>query len=268
MKTFKYDGAPKRLSRIVAERIPLLSYNQIQRLIKDKEIRINGRRVSADTEVPTGAEISVYIKDFTLKKIYSDENIAIVYKTKGLASEGDSSAESIMRGENTGYVLCHRLDTNTDGLLVFAANGRAYEEIAAAFKNRRVEKRYKALVYGRVESPAVLRDYLIKDAEQGKATVISKPARGAAEIVTQIAPIEIMPDRTLLDITLHTGKTHQIRAHLAFYGHFVLGDGKYGRDDINRRLGFKKQQLTAYKLCFDFPPDSFLSYLNQKVFEI
>ena len=134
MKEFVYNGKPQRLSKITAEYYPLFSYNAILKLIKDKEIRVDGAKVGEDVVVNGGSVIRCYAKDMRLKEIYRDENILIVYKPKGLKSEGDISAESILTEYEKGAILCHRLDTNTDGLLIFALNVRAAEEIAKEFK--------------------------------------------------------------------------------------------------------------------------------------
>lgn len=130
MKEFVYNGKPQRLSKITAEYYPLFSYNAILKLIKDKEIRVDGAKVGEDVVVNGGSVIRCYAKDMRLKEIYRDENILIVYKPKGLKSEGDISAESILAEYEKGAILCHRLDTNTDGLLIFALNVSAAEEIA------------------------------------------------------------------------------------------------------------------------------------------
>lgn len=118
MKEFVYNGKPQRLSKITAEYYPLFSYNAILKLIKDKEIRVDGAKVGEDVVVNGGSVIRCYAKDMRLKEIYRDENILIVYKPKGLKSEGDISAESILMEYEKGAILCHRLDTNTDGLLI------------------------------------------------------------------------------------------------------------------------------------------------------
>lgn len=168
MKEFVYNGKPQRLSKITAEYYPLFSYNAILKLIKDKEIRVDGAKVGEDVVVNGGSVIRCYAKDMRLKEIYRDENILIVYKPKGLKSEGDISAESILMEYEKGAILCHRLDTNTDGLLIFALNERAAEEIAKGFKNEKIEKVYEARVYGKVPSDAEYRDYLLKNAKEGR----------------------------------------------------------------------------------------------------
>lgn len=265
MKEFTYKGTPKKLSRVVAEAMPEISYNRFNKLLRNRDVKVNGARVSEDVTVDSGAKIVVYSKETPLKVVYSDGGVLVVYKPKGVPSEGKGGMEEQVAAANKGARLAHRLDTNTDGLLLFSLTDVAYDALYKAFKEHSVKKYYTALVYGKVRADATLKAYLIKDAKEGKVEVVNKPVRGAEEIVTQYRVLESMPDSTLLEVSPITGRTHQIRAHLASVGHFVLGDSKYGRDDINRRFGYKKQQLTAARLEFDFPADSPLSYLNSKV---
>lgn len=264
MKEFVYNGNPRRLTKIIAENFPLFSYNQIVRLIRDREIRVDGVKVSEDVVVCGGSSIRCYAKDVTLKAVYEDDNITVVYKPKGIPSEGAFSADSLVKAQNGGAILCHRLDTNTDGLLMFAKSQRAYEEILKAFKDGRIVKKYSARVYKKIPSDVVYTNYLVKNSKEGEVKVYSENRAGAARIVTEVRIVGYDGDTTIIEAVIHNGKTHQIRAQLAAHGHFILGDSKYGRDDINRKYNYKKQQLTAKKIEFNLNSDSFLSYLNNQ----
>ncbi|MCI7530832.1 MAG: RluA family pseudouridine synthase [Christensenellaceae bacterium] len=268
MKEFVYRGKPQRLSKITAEHYPLFSYNAIIKLIKDKELRVDGVKVGDDVIVNDGSVVRCYAKDMRLKEVFRDENLLIAYKPKGLKSEGDVSAESIVREYEKTAVLCHRLDTNTDGLLIFALDERAENEIARGFREGYVEKIYEARVYGKVRGDTVYRDYLWKNAKEGKVRIFSEKREGAVPVEAAVKVIGYDDNSTLVEVAIHNGKTHQIRAQLAAHGHFILGDGKYGRDDINAVFGVKKQQLTAKKLVFSFDEKSFLYYLNGKNIEL
>lgn len=268
MKEFVYNGKPQRLSKITAEYYPLFSYNAILKLIKDKEIRVDGVKVGDDVVVESGATIRCYAKDMRLKEVYRDQNILIVYKPKGLKSEGDISAESILTEYEKSAILCHRLDTNTDGLLIFALNEKSAEEISKGFKAEKIEKVYEARVYGKVPSDVVYRDFLLKNAKEGKVRIFQEKRAGAVPVEASVKVVGYDKNSTLVEVTIHNGKTHQIRAQLSAHGHFILGDGKYGRDDINDKFGVKKQQLTAKKLVFSFDKGSFLYYLNAKKISI
>lgn len=264
MKEFVYNGNPRRLTKIIAENFPLFSYNQIVRLIKDREIRVDGVKISEDIVVCGGCTVRCYAKDVTLNSVYEDDNIIVVYKPKGIPSEGASSADSLVRAQNSGAILCHRLDTNTDGLLMFAKSQSAYEEILKAFRGGGIIKTYSARVYKKIPSDVIYTDYLVKNPKEGEVKVYPQNRAGAARIVTEVRVVGYDGDTTVIEAVIHNGKTHQIRAQLAAHGHFILGDSKYGRDEINRKYHYKKQQLTAKKIEFNLKNDSFLSYLNKQ----
>ena len=190
--------------------------------------------------------------------VYEDENILVADKESGVNSEAVFSALS-ERGE---CFFIHRLDRNTAGLLVFAKNARAEAELFAAFRSRRVEKVYLARVAG-TPSPAraVLTAYLIKDAASARVRISDKPC--GEKIVTEYAVLE--GGRTaLLRVVLHTGRTHQIRAHLAHVGHPVVGDEKYGDHALNRALHATRQRLVAKELRLMCGGE--LAYLADKTF--
>lgn len=259
---FVYEGAPRRLSRIISGKFPLFTYGRTIMMIEAGDVRVDGVRTRKDVRVETGSVLRIYAGNLSLAELYADENLLAVYKPKGLPSQGEFSAESIVSAGNPGVILCHRLDTNTDGVLVFARNERAFAEIKRASRENRVEKTYEARVYGTIPEDAEYADGLTKDAEAGRVRITGKNEGTAVR--TRVRVLSRDGETTLIEAVIHRGKTHQIRAQLAAHGHFVLGDGKYGRDDINRRFGYKKQQLTAKKVAFSFERDSFLYYLNGK----
>ncbi|MEG2454386.1 MAG: RNA pseudouridine synthase, partial [Clostridia bacterium] len=182
--------------------------------------------------------------------------------------EGEVSAESMLAETDKSLILCHRLDTNTDGLLMFAKNDKAFNEIQNGFKNKSIAKHYRARVYGKILNDCRLTDYLVKEVKGNRVMIFAEKVKGGVEVVTDCKVTGYDGETTLVDLVIFSGKMHQIRAQLAYHKHFILGDSKYGRDDINRKLGFKKQQLTANKLTFSFPDSSYLRYLNDKNIEI
>ena len=153
--------------------------------------------------------------------------------------------------------------------MIFALNTSAEEQLLYGFKHHTFDKKYLCTVYGKVKKDSdILSAYLLKDASSSTVKIFDKKVDGSVEIKTGYKVISRKENTTDLEVTLYTGKTHQIRAHLSFIGHFILGDGKYGDAKINKQFGLSRQQLKAYKLTLRFGEDSSLYYLNGKTFEI
>ncbi len=235
-------------------------------LMKKREIKVNGKKVGEDVLLQKGDRITYYLTPKQEKKpafypVYEDENVLIVDKESGVNSEAVYAALQ-RQGE---YYFVHRLDRNTQGLLAFAKTPAAFETLLLAFKEKRVEKIYHALCFGYPKKDFdTLTAYLKKDGEKSSVRIFEKPTAGAERIVTAYRVLERQPEKTLLEVTLHTGKTHQIRAHLAHIGLPIVGDMKYGDAQKNRELGVSRQRLAAKRLQFTLEGE--LSYLNDKVF--
>lgn len=204
-----------------------------------------------------------------VKVLYEDENLVIAEKQPGLETQGETSAESAVSAiVGCKVFACHRLDAMTGGLLMFAKNEAAREAAEQAMRNGKVAKTYRCLVKG-IPRPreAVLEAYLSKDAARARVTVSARETPMSKRIVTEYATLGERGGNALLNVTLHTGRTHQIRAHMAFIGHPILGDDKYGDRRLNKALKIKHQALWAANLAFAFGGDSVLSYLNGMEFE-
>ena len=236
-------------------------------LLKNKEIKVNGNRVVKDVQVQVGDVVSYYLTAKQAEKpafytVYKDDLVWIVDKESGVNSEAVYAA--LAREQECYFIHC--LDRNTKGLIAFALTPFAADEMLLAFKEKRVEKRYHALCFGRFPKTAdVLTGYLKKDAEKSLVRVYDTQVAGSEKIVTEYKSLG--RDETGLnkaEISLHTGKTHQIRAHLAHIGCPIVGDMKYGNFAQNKEVNSSRQCLVAKILRFDFT--GALQYLNDKQF--
>ena len=261
----RYYGQQKALKKVLPELFPEIGYSEISACIRRRDVKVDGARVSSDFSVKDASLVTIYPKKKKeLRVLFEDDNLLACRKPKGIASEGEGSFETLVRALYPEARLLHRLDTNTDGVILFSRTEVAYRELFDAMKNGLIEKEYFAEVYGHpnVDGEVVLDYYYRKDAEKGRATIFDRPQAGFVPVRISFSVLERKEESTVLIVKLHKGKTHQIRAMLAHYGFFILGDGKYGSDEVNRRLGVKKTLLTACAVRFFFPPSAFLSYLN------
>lgn len=199
---------------------------------------------------------------------YTDKNIVIVNKPRGVTvAEGEAPLVDAVRAYFGEAYAVHRLDATTAGLTVFARTPVARDALEAAFAEGRVKKRYRCTVLGTPEpAAAVVTAYAVKDAEAGRVTVYASPRPGAKTMVTEYATVSTEGGASVLSVTLHTGRTHQIRAHMAFLGFPLAGDDRYGDRAANRDRGLAAHDLTAVAIGFDFPADSPLYYLDGKEF--
>ena len=267
----RYCGASKPLKKVLPDLFPEISYGEISACLRRRDVKIDDRRASADSLIYEGAIVRIYPKKTKdIKVLYEDDNLLACYKPKGIASEGDVSFTSLVTSEKGAVRLMHRLDTNTDGVLLFAKNDIAYREIYDAMKAGLIAKEYRAEVYGvpDITGECQLTYYYKKDAEGARAIISDAPKEGFSSVSLSFSVEARREDRSILRVIIHKGKMHQIRAMLAYYGHFILGDGKYGSDKINRLLGVRKTLLTATAVTFDLPESSPLAYLNRIRIEI
>ena len=268
MKTFIVE-TNKKLSKAVFSYIDDITFSAFQKALRNKDVKVNGKRVSSDLMLNVGDKVEVYYapkKDGFYSIVFEDENIVVINKNQGVTSE------IVFEKLKEVYPTCafiHRLDRNTSGIMIFALNESAERELLLGFKDRTFDKRYSAEVVGfPKEKRAILEGYLIKDEKASLVKISDKPFKGAVYIKTGYEVIEKRKKTTLLEVTLYTGKTHQIRAHLAHIGHPIVGDGKYGTERVNRELKRSKQELKACSLTLKFSENDYLYYLNGKRFNI
>ncbi|MDE7087165.1 MAG: RluA family pseudouridine synthase [Clostridia bacterium] len=233
-------------------------------LLKKGDIKVNGVKTRANCPLNAGDEVAYYTTDAQEQKpshtvVYEDENVLIADKLSGVSSE----ALFCELGEN--YFPVHRLDRNTCGLIALAKNKEAEEALISSFKNRSIEKIYLCFAKNSFKAhSAVLTAYLSKDEAAGTVKVFDLPANNRVKIVTEYEVEKEYGDYALVKVTLHTGKTHQIRAHLAHIGCPVLGDNKYGDSALNKKYHATRQILVAKSLTFH--PSGNLTYLDGKQF--
>ena len=229
----------------------------------------------------------------SLDIVYEDENILILNKAPGVLShtgdEGDKCETGAERetllfhvkcylfqkgdwdpSEENSFApaLCNRIDRNTGGLVIAAKSAAALRGMNVIIKERKVTKKYLAALHGTPEpKSATITAYLFKNSKTGTVRVSGKESAGSKKIVTEYRVLSHSKehDLSLCEITLHTGRTHQIRAHMAYIGHPLLGEGKYADSRADRALGYKYQALWSYKLIFGEIPGE-LSYLSGKEF--
>lgn len=266
-----------KISKVIYNYFPNMPKSAIYKLFRLKDIKVNGIRQKEDITLFKNDEIEIYCNDNILLGLpnhidyyYEDDNILIAYKPKGIECHNPNSNSTFefavkQDKKNSTLKVCHRLDTNTEGLVIFSKNNVSHQEILNGFKNSCINKSYITFVYGKMPKiHDILNDYIIKNKQDGYSKVIDKNTHNSTKVITEYSVIEYIQELnvSILDIKLHTGKTHQIRAHMKYLNTPVIGDSKYSTNDINKKFGYKKQLLYAYKYSFNFKENSTLAYLN------
>ena len=272
----------KKIVDVILNNFTGLSSSLIFKTIRKKDIKVNSIRIKENIKVYSNDAIEIFLDDKyflnsnqNLDIVYEDENIVVVNKPKNievLSNNGNNLTTQIQNMynnlENTFPYPCHRLDRNTTGLVVFAKNHQSLDILNLKFKNSEIEKTYKCTVIGILKKKEnTLKDYLFKDNKKSMVYISSIKKTGYREIITSYKVIneDKKNNLSILEVQLHTGRTHQIRAHLAHIGHPILGDGKYGNNEINKKFSEKTQELCAYRIKFNFKTQNdIIDYLNGK----
>ena len=271
----------KKLNKVILEELSNINYPTFCKLLRKKDIKINGKRINKDILVYENDKIAIYLPKelekvrVNLNKVYEDENILVINKPVNIEVTGTNSLTELINKQYTNCEFrpqpCHRIDRNTTGLVMFAKNEETLRILLEKFKKHEIEKHYLALVYGIPNKKEErLEAYLFKDNKKSQVYISDIFKKGYQKIITRYTVLEKRKDNTaVLDVEIETGRTHQIRAHLAHIGYPIIGDGKYGKNEINKQFGKKYQMLCSYKLKFHFQSESgILAYLNGKEIEL
>lgn len=290
----KENEAGQRFDKYLRKLLPDAPGSFIYKMLRKKNIVLNGTKATGAEQLKLGDQVSLYISDETFDKfshktgqiveqlkhiqsmpvfeiIYEDDDILIINKPAGMLSQKanpkDISAnEHIIRylmenGKITEEELrtfkpavCNRLDRNTSGILLAGKTLKGLQQLSAELKSRSMEKYYRCLIAGDIAAKQKKKGYILKDERQNQVSVFQDGGANRKYIETEYDPVERFGEFTLLEVHLITGRSHQIRAHLASMGHPVVGDPKYGDEKINRifenKANVTRQLLHAYRVEF------------------
>lgn len=296
------NDAGQRLDKFLMKAYPNLPQAVLYKCIRTKDVKLNGARCRPESRLSPGDQLTVYWQeeyfgqppreyDFLkapkkLSVVYEDRHIMLLDKRPGLLVHPDETYhfdsliarvqhELYDRGEynpqeeqSFAPALVNRIDRNTGGIVMAAKTAEALRVLNQKVKDRELLKLYLCVVTGRMrEKEALLTGYLQKNEAQNRVYVSKTPSPGAKTIKTRYRVLQEKGDLSLLEVELLTGRTHQIRAHMASIGHPLAGDGKYGKNAVNKALGLKWQALYSYRLGFRFTsPAGKLEYLNGRDF--
>lgn len=296
--TISKNDSGQRVDKFILKTFPKLPKSLMFKEIRKKNIKVNRKRTEPSAVLNEGDIIELYLKDDVLQEkakhydftgaskkldiIYEDENIILIDKKVGVLCHPDGNEyvdTLISRIKRYLYEknewnpedsstfspsLANRIDRNTGGIVIAAKNAESLRILNEKIKARDIEKYYLTVVHGKMEKKSeTLTAYLTKDTRKNKVTVSDKETENAKKIVTKYTVLDYQNGSSLLEIDLKTGRTHQIRAHMAYIGHPLLNDGKYGKEQ-----GRYRQALYSYRLIFNMKNAGILSYLDGREFKV
>lgn len=265
---------PQKVLEFLCSRFENIPYSVFLSMLKNKDIRINDTKINKNIVVNYLDKITFFFDDKLPEKkyfeiVYEDDNVLIINKFKGVeVCDGERNVVDLLAKENKRVFAVHRIDRNTTGLVVLAKTKESQKELEDAFKNHRVIKTYLTEVVGTLkEKEKTLTAFLVKDKDKALVKIFANKKENSQKIITKYKVVKESGNTSVLEVEIPTGRTHQIRAHLAHIGHAVIGDDKYGNFEDNRKYKERTQKLVAYKLKFDLNSGK-LSYLNTKEFRV
>lgn len=298
------NDSGQRLDKFLQKAVPKLPKSLLYKYIRLKRIKLNGKRCQNADFLSENDILTLYINDEFFESeqavnteeaeliniktepeiVYEDKNLIIAYKPVGMDVHrgSEKTKETLIdiikaylfrKGEYSpaeensfSPAVCNRLDRNTTGLVIAAKNAAALREVNESIREHLISKTYLCICAGTLKNKHSVCEAYHRKGQHNLVNIRKDKAEGYKKIITEYTVLEEKAGMTLAEINLITGRTHQIRAHLAFLGAPVLGDGKYGNVAVNKRNAVFHQQLCAYSLGFTAKKGSLLEYLDGKKF--
>lgn len=278
------NEAGQRFDKMLAKYLNEAPKSFIYKMLRKKNIVLNGKKANGNEMLQVGDQVKLFLADETIQKfskiqfqktttnldiIYEDAHVLMINKPAGMLSQKAEAKDESLVEHLISYMLrtgqlteedlrtfkpsiCNRLDRNTSGLVVAGKSLFGLQRMGELFQNRTMRKFYRCLVDGVIEEEQYIRGFLRKNENTNKVQISLAETIDSVPIETEYRPIATNGRQTLLEVHLITGRTHQIRAHLASIGHPIAGDYKYGNRDLNhqykQKYGLESQLLHAYRL--------------------